>query len=65
MWTLFITVTFVPFLWGDSNVTVKAVEGFKSQNLCVAEGTKFKNQRFEEGKLIYSYTCVGVSSEKD
>lgn len=58
MYSLILVVTFTPFMWGDSSTTVKEIEGFDSEYLCVKASHNYLPERNKEGYLSYKTDCL-------
>lgn len=59
MYSLILVVTFTPFMWGDSSTTVKEIEGFESEYLCVKASHKYMiPEKTNEGYTTYKTNCL-------
>lgn len=62
MYSLIISAVFIPFLWGDSNVSTQEIKGFTSLDECygaaIEVGKTKKGTR--DGYLQFTTQCIKV-----
>ena len=61
MYSLIISTVFIPFLWGDSNVSTQEIKGFTSLDSCYGAALGVgKTRKLREGYFEFTTQCIKV-----
>lgn len=57
MYSLIITMKFIPLLWGDPSTSIQEVQGL-TEATCIQAANNYKSYKDRDGTTIYNTLCV-------
>lgn len=60
MYSLIISTVFIPFLWGDSNVSTQEIRGFTSLDNCYGAALGVAARKTKDGYFQFTTQCIKV-----
>lgn len=57
MYSLILTLKFIPFLWGDASTSIKEIQGLTEAS-CIEAANSYVSYQDGNGTTVYNTLCV-------